>query len=259
MARTRGYQFDYSKILAAAMYDCEARERKAKTILAVFRDYFKADFKSFSLLDVGCSTGFISNHLAGYFGQVLGIDIDEPAIDFARKNFNKQNLGFVKIDSQQINFPENTFDVAICAHIYEHVPDAEMLMAEIYRVLKADGVCYFAAGNRLRIMEPHYHLPFLSTIPRPMAHAYLRLTGRGEFYYEKHLSYWALKKLTHHFERIDYTRPIIEQPDCFSAEYMLPPNSNRAKLAKFISKYAYWLCPTYIWLLRKSAAKNFAS
>ena len=259
MTQTRGYQFDFAKILPAAMYDREAREKKAKTMLSVFRDYFKSDLKSFSLLDIGCSTGFISNHLACYFGGVLGIDIDGPAIEFARKNFNKQNLEFVKIDSQQINLPENTFDVAICAHIYEHVPDAEMLMAEIYRVLKADGVCYFAAGNRLRVMEPHYHLPFLSVIPRPLAHAYLRLTRRGEYYYEKHLSYWALKKLTHHFERIDYTRPIIEQSDCFGAEYMLRPNSNRAKLAKFISKYAYWLCPTYIWMLRKPAVKNIGS
>lgn len=256
MAQTRGYQFDFSKILPAAMYDCEAREKKAKTMLAVFKDYFKTDLKSFSLLDFGCSTGFISHHLACYFGQVLGIDIDGPAIDFARKNFNKPNLEFVKIDSQKIDFPENTFDVTICAHIYEHVPDAEMLMSEIYRVLKSEGVCYFAAGNRFRIMEPHYHLPFLSAIPRPLAHAYLRLAGRGKFYYEKHLSFWGLKKLTSCFEYIDYTRPIIAHPAIFGADYMIRPDSNTAKLAKFISKYAYWLCPTYIWLLRKPAVQN---
>lgn len=259
MAQTRGYQFDYSKIIPEAMYNREAREKKAKTMLAVFRDYYNMDPKPFSLLDVGCSAGFISNYLSDYFGKVFGIDIDEPAIDFARNHFKQDNLMFAKIDSQKIKFAENTFDAVICAHIYEHVPDAQLLMSEIYRVLKTGGVCYFAGGNQLRIMEPHYHLPFLSIIPRPLAHAYIRLSGRGEFYYEKHLSFWALKKLTRHFERIDYTRPIIEQPDCFAAEYMLPPNSNRAKLAKFISKYAYWLCPTYIWLLRKPAAKNFAS
>lgn len=241
------------------MYNRQSRERKAKTILAVFRDYFKMDLKSFSLLDVGCSAGFISNYLADHFGQVIGIDIDGPAIDFAKNNFKKDNLRFAKADCQKIEFAEHTFEAVLCTHIYEHVPDAQLLMAEIYRVLKKKGVCYFAAGNRFRFMEPHHNLPFLSAVPRPLAHAYIRITGRSKFYSEKHLSFWGLRKLIRPFDLIDYTRPIIEKPASFGIDYMIQPNSNKAKLAKFISKYAYWLCPTYIWLLRRPATKKPAS
>ena len=256
MKEKRKYQYNFSKILHKQMYDSVGREKKANTMIAVLKDYLRVDLKSLSLLDVGCSTGFISAYLADYFGQVFGIDIDEQAIDFARNNFKQDNLEFNKSDSQQIKFSENTFEVVICAHVYEHVPNAQKLMAEIYRVLKTGGICYFAAGNRFRIMEPHYNIPFLSAIPRPLAHAYIRMAGRSKFYYEKHLSFWGLKKLIRNFDLIDYTRLIIEKPDRFGVSYMIRPNSNKAKLAKFIIKYAYWLFPTYIWLLRKPAAKN---
>jgi len=150
-----------------------------------------------------------------------------------------------------MKFSENIFDIAICAHIYEHVPDAERLMAEIYRVLKPRGVCYFAAGNRLNVKEPHYNLPFLSILPRSLAHVYIRTSGKNKFYYEKHLSYWGLKRLVQKFERIDYTQKIIESPEEFHAEYLISPDTKKGKLARLIVKYAYWLSPTYIWLLRK--------
>ena len=127
-----------------------------------------------------------------------------------------------------------------------------MMMDEIYRVLKPGGVCYFAAGNRLNIMEPHYHLPFLSMFPRPLAHMYVKWSGKGSLYYEKHLSYWALKRLVHRFEIIDYTRSIIENPHRFSADYMLKTGAMKTRLAGWIVKYAFWLCPSYVWLLKKS-------
>jgi len=150
-----------------------------------------------------------------------------------------------------LKFQDNSFDVVICVQIYEHMPNANQLMLEIYRVLKPGGICYFAAGNRLNIKEPHYNLPFLSVIPRPLGHIYLRLVGKGKFYYEKHFSYWGLKKLVHRFEVYDYTKKIIENADFFQASYMLPAGSIKAKIAKFIVNHIYWLCPGYIWLLKK--------
>jgi 2-polyprenyl-3-methyl-5-hydroxy-6-metoxy-1,4-benzoquinol methylase len=251
MTSSRAYQFNFSKMLPEAMYDCERREKKAKTIVAVFKNYFKADLKFFSVLDVGCSTGFIASYLADYCGQVIGIDIDEPAIDFAQANLKKNNLKFLKSDSMAMEFPANHFDIVICAQVYEHVPDATKLMAQIFRILKPGGICYFAAGNRLNFMEAHYKLPFLSMLPRSLGHFYVRIARKGEFYYEKHFSYWTLKKLASDFERIDYTKKIIENPQQFHIHYMLQPGSLKCKIAKLIVNKAYWLCPTYIWLLKK--------
>jgi len=251
MTQTRGYQLDYSRILPEAVYDKEAREKKAKTIIAVLKDYIESDLKRLSVLDIGCSTGFITNYLSNYFGFSFGIDIDESAIEFAKQHFVKDKLEFIKNDSQQLRFTENAFDAVICAHVYEHVPDAGRLFGEIFRVLKSGGICYFAAGNRISIMEPHYNLPFLSMLPRPIAHLYVRALRKSSHYYEKHLTYWGLEKLVCAFEKVDYTKKIIREPKKFHAEYMIPPDSLKARLAKAIIIHAYFLFPTYIWLLRK--------
>jgi len=247
----REYQYNFSQMLHKQMYDGRGRENKAKTMIAVFSDYFKTDLKSFSILDIGCSTGFITNYISDFFGQVVGIDIDEPAIDFAKHQFVRDNLAFFKSDSLKMQFSENTFDGVVCAHIYEHVPDAGLLLDEIFRVLKPGGVCYFAAGNRINFIEPHYRLPFLSMLPRPLAHIYVRASGKGKFYYEKHLTYWGLKGLVGKFGRIDYTRKIIRHPDRYAVDYMLGPGTLKARIARFIAQHAYALCPTYIWLLQK--------
>ncbi len=44
-----------------------------------------------------------------------------------------------KIDLLEIPFPENTFDLIICNHVLEHIPNDLKAMKELYRVLKAGG------------------------------------------------------------------------------------------------------------------------
>jgi 2-polyprenyl-3-methyl-5-hydroxy-6-metoxy-1,4-benzoquinol methylase len=131
MIKNRGYQRNFSKIFPAAMSDSQGREKKAKTMVAVLSDYLRSDLKSFSVLDIGSSTGIIANYLSKYFGKVVGIDIDKNAIEYAKNNFKKDNLQFAISDSMNMDYPDNSFDVVICAHVYEHVPDADRLMTEI--------------------------------------------------------------------------------------------------------------------------------
>lgn len=250
------YHSTFSEKYPQAVHNRESRQQKAKTIIAVLHDFFGTDLRSFSILDVGCSTGIMANYFSGYFGMVVGIDVDEPAIQYARENFTKNNMEFNLVDAMDIRYPKNSFDVVICAHVYEHVPDANRLMQEIHRVLKPGGVCYFSAGNRLAVKEPHYNLAFLSVMPRYFAHRYMKITGKGKFYYERHLSYWGLKKLIRNFEQIDYTKKIIENPELFYTDYMIKHGTIKSVLARLIVNYAYWICPGFIWLLRK---KNMTS
>ena len=247
----RGYQHNFSRMVDGAMYDHSGREKKAQTLLAVLQDFSGINTRSLKLLDIGASTGIIDSYLADHLSQVIGIDIDQEAIDFAQSSFKKNNLEFRIGDAMNLDFQDHEFDIVVCTHIYEHVPDADNLMQEIYRVLKPGGFCYFAAGNRLSIMEPHYKLPFLSILPRPIAHLYLKITQKGEHYHEKHLVLSNLKKLVSAFTIHDYTKKIINQPERFSAEYMLKPKTLKYTLANFIVQYAYWLCPSYIWILVK--------
>jgi ubiquinone/menaquinone biosynthesis C-methylase UbiE len=45
----------------------------------------------------------------------------------------------VELDLTAIDFPDHTFDVVLCSHVLEHIPDDRRAMREIRRVLKPDG------------------------------------------------------------------------------------------------------------------------
>ena len=87
-------------------------------------------------------TGFFTDNL-----KVLHI---APEQCF-RKRFKKlKNLEYttadlvspiadVKMDVQDMPFKNEEFDVVICNHVFEHVPDDRKAMSEVYRVLKKEG------------------------------------------------------------------------------------------------------------------------
>ena len=248
----REYQHGYSDLHPGSTYDDGNRKRKAETMTRVLGDYYGADtLGALSVLDVGASTGFIDEYLSHYFDSVAGIDIDDNAINHAVRAFKRENLSFAVGDAMALDYQENFFDIVICSHVYEHVPDADVMMSEIFRVLKPGGICYLSAGNRINIIEPHHKLPFLSVIPKPLAHIYMRLAGRGGHYYETHRSYWGLRKMVENFSVNDYTAKLVKCPDKFGTAYMIPEGSRKQRFAIKMLEYAYWLMPGYIWLLKK--------
>ena len=245
------YQYGYSEMHPSEMYDVTMREQKAKKMLSVLDEHYSEKLETLSLLDIGCSTGIISNELSKRFGKVIGIDVDEEAVIHAKKYYQTDNLHFSVEDGINLRFPDNFFDVVICAHVYEHVPDSHKLISEIHRVLKPEGTCYFAAGNRITLIEPHYALPLLSIIPKPLANLYLRAFKKGDFYYENLLTVWRLRSLVSQFEVIDYSSKIIQDPEKYCATEIVRPGSLKQKIALWVLERAYWLFPTYVWLLRK--------
>ncbi len=45
-------------------------------------------------------------------------------------------------DIQAIDEPDNSFDIIICYHVLEHIPEDRKAMSELYRVLRTGGVCF---------------------------------------------------------------------------------------------------------------------
>lgn len=249
----RNYQFNYSSI-RPSVFDTEKRSKKGRTLVRVCQDFIgREDLSSLSLLDVGSSSGIIDNFLADYFKQVSGIDIDEPAMAHAKSKFNKANLDFAHGDAMNLAQKDNSVDVVVCSHVYEHVPDAKKMFSEIFRVLRPGGFCYFSGNNRVMIMEPHYRLPFLSLLPRRVAHMYMRVAGKGDFYHEKHVSYWALRQLCHQFQITDYSEKVIADPEKFAVSYMLQKGTLKWQAASFVARHVKWATP-HIWILFKPAS-----
>jgi len=55
-----------------------------------------------------------------------------------RYNFSS-GPGIKRVDVTSIPFDDNYFDVIICSHVLEHVPDDRRAMKELNRVMKPDG------------------------------------------------------------------------------------------------------------------------
>lgn len=245
------YQFGFSDIHYREVRDSHRRSQKAKKIARVLCSYYKYDTEFKKVLDIGSSTWFITKELSRHFLNVTGIDIDEKAIKFAKKKNSNINIRYLKQDCQDLkNFKDNSFDAIVCAHIYEHVYSPEKMMSEIYRVLKKDGVCYFAAGNKFRLVEGHYNILFLSLVPKFLSNWIVkRYFGRE--YFENHMFYWQLKRLVNKFKVTDYTKKIIACPEKYFAQEMLSRGTIKQEMALKLSSMLYCVIPTYIWLLKK--------
>jgi SAM-dependent methyltransferase len=154
-------------------------------------------------------------------------------------------------DSMAFPFQPNSVDVIVCNRIYEHVPYANQMMYEIYRAPKEGDFCYFSAGNKYMAFEGHYGLPFLSWIPKFVVQLYLRITGKGDFYYEEHRSLRGLKQLVNRFRIHDYTLTIIRDPEKFFATDLFDTQSLAYKVVRFLAPFLYRWIPTYVWVLTK--------
>jgi 2-polyprenyl-3-methyl-5-hydroxy-6-metoxy-1,4-benzoquinol methylase len=237
------------------MVDAEVRRLKAAKVLAILEDDL-GNLKHLKLVDVGCSTGIMTNLYGEYFKDVVGVDIDEPGIEYAIAHNLAPNIRYQLTDGMATGLPDASMDVATCTHVYEHVPDAMRLMDEIYRILRPGGVCLFIAVNRLIWMEPDNRLPLLSVVPKAIGHRYIRVMGKGARYFETYKTVWELRKLVARFELRDYTLKVAQDPDRFHATDIVRPGTLKQKTAILMLRTAYWLSPNYIWLLKKSGTSG---
>lgn len=232
------------------LMDADYKRLKVEKMLAVLRATGMLDRPDGIAVDVGCSVGFFCKALAPWFGKVYGLDIDAGAIERAR-NGASANVNFQVADSMSLPFPDESVDLVVCNHVYEHVPDAARLFDEIYRVLKPGAACYLGAASRLTVIEPHYHLPFLSWLPKVVAHRYMWAFGKGTEYYENLRTYWGIRRLVWRFELNDFTLKIVENPDQFCARDLIPVGGLVSRVPMFLWRWLYPLLPSYIFVLKK--------
>jgi SAM-dependent methyltransferase len=253
--KTPEYQHELSR-QSPILLDTAYKKPKIEKMLAILEDAGAVSTQGEKrlMVDVGCSGGLFAHAFSPYFQNVIGIDIDTHALAIARKERAGDNITYMVGDSLRLPLPDNSVDLIVCNHVYEHVPSAALMFDEIARVLAADGVCYLGAASRLTFIEPHYHLPFLSWLPKPLAHLYMRVTGKGRYYYENLQTFWGIRRLIHAFNVTDYTLRIIRDPDHFKARDMIPSGGFIEKIPPVFWKLAYWLLPSYIFILRKRAA-----
>lgn len=92
------------------------------------------------VLDAACGVGYGSALLAETARHVVGVDVDEEAIAYARKRYAEPNVEFVVTDLTDPSLPAPAFDVVCSFETLEHLPDRRLFLAHLTRALDDDGV-----------------------------------------------------------------------------------------------------------------------
>ncbi|MFV0462268.1 MAG: class I SAM-dependent methyltransferase [Nostocoides sp.] len=250
----RREQRGYSELMDT-MLDEHSRRAKAAKIIAVLGHALgrsgDSPLAGLDALDVGCSAGFIADSLAAAGAATIGVDIDQPGLAKARDRFGDR-VDFRFGRGEALPLADGSVDIAVFNHIYEHVVDPEAVVADVYRVLRPGGVLYAGLGHKWQVLEPHYKLPFLSWLPRPAADRYMKLTGRGDSYYERYYTPRGLRRLLAAYDLWDYTLPVLAQAEAFAGDDVVPGIVGHLPLPVLTALRP--AAPTYVWVGFKGPA-----
>jgi demethylmenaquinone methyltransferase/2-methoxy-6-polyprenyl-1,4-benzoquinol methylase len=95
-------------------------------------------------LDLACGTGDITFALGERLpsGEAVGLDITQGMLDIAeekRRDKKAENVYFHRGDIMSMPFADASYDCVTCGYALRNVPDVELALVEIKRVLKPGG------------------------------------------------------------------------------------------------------------------------
>jgi 2-polyprenyl-3-methyl-5-hydroxy-6-metoxy-1,4-benzoquinol methylase len=106
------------------------------------------DIKGKKILDVGCEAGYVSISLAKMGADVVSFDVCLDALKaFRKKNSGESGYKIFQALAQDVSLKSEIFDVVVCTEVIEHTPYPEMVLSEINRVLKNNGILIITIPN----------------------------------------------------------------------------------------------------------------
>lgn len=106
-----------------------------------------------NILDVGCGSGYaVTRFLGQPDDNVLGIDLYEPNIFYAKRHFQRQGLRFELCAAESLTADATKFDIIVLADILEHLTDPGSVLVGCRKLI--------AESGRILITVPNGHGPF---------------------------------------------------------------------------------------------------
>ncbi len=190
-------------VISHANLDEKSRLIKSKKIITILEE--NTNLNDCNLLEIDTGSGIISSELAKHSKTVSSVDINDERLI-------KSGYFFQKVVDENLPFEDNKFDVVVSNHVIEHIPNQELHIDEIQRVLKKNGTLYLATPNKFWLIEAHHRLPFIGFLPRKISSFILKIIKNKEWDIYP-LSFEMIKKLTKRkFEIRNFTIEIIKNP-----------------------------------------------
>ncbi|ASG24706.1 methyltransferase domain-containing protein [Nitrospirillum viridazoti] len=113
------------------------------------------------VIDVASGEGYGSFLLGQVARSVTGIDIDQPAVDFANAHYGSDNVRYRHGDAAHLDLPDASIDVVVSFETLEHFQEQERFIENVARILRHDGLLIISSPNRDVYTEAaDYHNPF---------------------------------------------------------------------------------------------------
>jgi SAM-dependent methyltransferase len=98
-----------------------------------------------AVIDIGCGAGvdtLFAALMAGPGGRVIGVDITPEMVERAKANLRQVkllNVSLYQASAERLDFPPESFDVAISNGVLNLVVNKEKALSEIHKVMKPGG------------------------------------------------------------------------------------------------------------------------
>lgn len=89
-------------------------------------------------LDVGCGAGSLLKAAIGENWKAEGVEVSGSSVEYLQK----QNIKVFYGDLAAANFAENSFDVVTAVEILEHIAEPDVVLKDIFRVLRPGGLMW---------------------------------------------------------------------------------------------------------------------
>lgn len=192
-----------------------------------------------TFLELGCGDGMVSCGLKR-LGKIV------TAVDKSSKRFDKrairEGVKFIEMDTCDLQFKDDTFDVVFSYYAFEHIAKPELAFKEAIRVVKKGGYIYFVFGGLY--MSPFgLHAQRVITVPycqllftKEVLNKFVIKNGLGTINYSE-INGWSLTDFRKLFNshnpssiqkikyresldvsHLEYVDLIMKYPTCFKSK-----------------------------------------
>jgi SAM-dependent methyltransferase len=182
------YYTDEERASDSYFADIEARRYRTHYHLRELLDLL--DGRGRRLLEVGCGMGVDSVQLAQRGFDVTAVDLTENGLRVARDYAARRGveIDFRLGNAEDLDFPDESFDVVYSFGVLHHTPDIERSVREVHRVLRPGGTAYVMLYHRdsvVNLTHKVLRLPYESPRNRddhcPVVYTFSRRQARQLF------------------------------------------------------------------------------